>query len=130
MLVSTAPRTVDPVLQQQATVRTISLMVADTVIALFDGGRWSDAWPLAAELRQLASLVFVLDAEIGDVSIRSEAERRVEAMASSAHQLVLQARAAHGARMAVLSPSDCLVLMDPYAETLLVGAYALLAIEV
>ncbi len=129
MFVSTAPRVVDPVLQQQATVRTVSLMVADVVLSLFDRGRWSDAWPLAAELRQLASLILVLDAEIGDVSIRSEAERRVEAMASSAHQLILQARAAQGARLAALAFDDCLVLLDPYAEALLIGAYTLLAIE-
>jgi len=128
MIVTTLNRQVDPVLAAQNTARGLALMVADAVDALFETGRWPPQWPLAAEIRSLAAMIGVLHAEIGDISERSFAERLVETMANSAHQLIVQARLARAAGAALPCPVGEAVLFDVQAEGILIGTYSLLAI--
>jgi len=127
MLVATRTRPVDPVVAAQDTARNLAVMAADAVTRMFDGGRWSPQWPLAAEIRDLARLVRVLDVEIGDMCESAFAESHVETMARSAHELAIQARLACGAGAAALSPVEDLVLFDAIAERTLLKAYSLLA---
>lgn len=128
MIVTTLSRPVDPVLLAQNTARGIALLVADAVTAMFDSGRWSQQWPLATEIQQTAALVHVLHAEIGDLCERSVAERIVEVMARTAHEMLIQARIACASGGAIVSPVDDMVLFDVQAEAVLIRTYSLLAL--
>lgn len=128
MFVTVLSHPVDPALAAQNTARGLSLMAADAVAAMIDGGRWSPHWPLLAEIRDLATLVGRLHDEIGDVCERAFAERRVETMARAAYEMVVQVRLARGAGQAVACPVGDAVLFDAQVEAALIGTFGLLAI--
>jgi hypothetical protein len=128
MFVTVLSRPVDPVLVAQSTARNLSLGVAQSVAAMIDDGRWSPSWPLLAEIRDLAVLVARMHDEIGDLCEQAFAERLLEAMASAAYEMIVQARLACDADQAAPSPFGDDILFDLQVETVLLRTFALLAI--
>lgn len=106
--------------------RDASVAVATAVVAVFDRGHWSPAHPLATAAQQAALRILQLEAGMGPLGDPTCIEDTVALMAHTAHELIVVARGAAEACLALIDEENALVSYE--IEDSLVPAFSLMIV--